>query len=215
MREPWGYMGPNSRRHIFGRAGGVDHHTTPGFSGRDLQERLLEVAMKDLSLGFKPALPGHPGGRAGETDRHGKVQDKGQIGPQRPKDSLLKSRDDIGGHAAGGALIGAGRISESVTNHNHPRRERWDDDAFDMVASGGIHQKGFGQGRPAINFTGHEKATNRFGSRRSAGLARDEDLTPSAPKPLGQTRDLSGLAGPLPALKGNEKTTRHRGSGWP
>ena len=113
--------------------------------------------------------------------------------------------------AAAAALISKGGVGITVAEDHVAACKRGFDDLPQMVAARGEDQQRLGH--RVHGLVQHELA-QALGQRRPAGLARERDLASRIAEGLGQGVDVGGLAGPINAFKGNEKTGHQRAPSW-
>ena len=165
--------------------------------------------MKRHGLALQPGRAAAPG-RARQADFGIKVEDQGQIRLKVADDLSLQRRNQIRRGAAGGPLIGAGGIGEPVADDPGAAFQGGCNRALQVVGAGGVHQKRFGAGGPAVGAALNHQIADRFGAGGAARLARQNDLKAQAGQGNAQGLSLSGLAGPLPAFECDEPAASHR-----
>ncbi len=145
-----------------------------------------------------------PLGRARRADGEGQVEDQRQVGPQVAGGETVRLEQVGGGEPLPRTLVGQRRIDKAVAYHPVPRSERRADQAGDMVGAGRSHEQRLGRRAPAVGLALDDQRADRLRPRRAARLARLDDVDPVFAQGAREERRLGRLAGPFPALKGNE-----------
>ena len=190
--------------HGVDRIGRIDHDATLRFALRDLEEALTKPFMEGtvfpLEAGFAPATSLGPG----QSFRHRQVQDQGQVGSEITGDEAMQRLQRRTRHAPGRALIGEGRIGEAIGDHPVAPRQRRPDGGGEMVAPRRRYQQRFADRVPALRLALDQQFADCLGAGSAAGLARCQRRDPGAVQRLDEKAKLSGLAGALAALEGDE-----------
>ena len=104
--------------------------------------------------------------------------------------------------ATAAALVGKGRVGESVTQDHITPGQRRQNDAAQMVAPGGKHQQRLGQRVHRI--VEHQRA-QLFSQRRATRLTGQRDRPALGLEGVGQRADVGGFTGTVNAFKADEK----------
>src|SRR3954454_22816988 len=86
----------------------------------------------------------------------------------------------------------------------HALRKSGPDQRLEMVEPGGVEEERLGAGPERLGASAQDEPADVLRLLRSAGLARRRDPMAERLEPPLQARDLGRLAGPLPALEGDE-----------
>ena len=117
----------------------------------------------------------------------------------------LQGTDQARVGAAEHALVGAGRIRETVADDPASLGERWRDRVFEMIAMRAAAKSSASPVGPSGTAGAREDhVADDLGARRAARLARGERPEAGLFQPLGQQADLGRLAAALPALQRDE-----------
>ena len=111
-----------------------------------------------------------------QTQFRRKVEHNRQIGPGRTYNGAVENVDNGNGHAARGALIGAGRIAEAVADHPSALRERGPDCKLKMRFAGCVKENCFTERTEALGFPRQQHIADRFCAGGSARLACLHDV---------------------------------------
>ena len=170
----------------------------------------MHLGKKGQGLGFKTV--GHAGigqafggnGRVqGKPQRHVGLQ---QVAAGLALHPLLQLRQDGQIKTAPMALIGKGRIGESVAQHHMALGQCRQDDFLDVVAPGGKHQQGLGQ---RVHGVVQHHLAQFFRQGRAARFAGEGHFSPLLAKGVGQALDVGGLARPIHPFKTDENALAH------
>ena len=99
------------------------------------------------------------------------------------------------------ALIGHGRIGETVAQHPGAARQRRPDGLDQMVAPGGAVQQRLGAAVPAVDGAVDQQGADGLGAAGTAGFACRHHLAAPGRQHRGQQTDLGRFAGALAAPK--------------
>jgi hypothetical protein len=106
------------------------------------------------------------------------------------------------------ALIRQGRVIETIANHPAAGLKGRTDQPGDVFAPCRVEQQRLTDGIPAFGFTLDEELAKRFSARGAAGFTCRLCGNSGALQRRDKELRLGGLAGPLPALEGNEISAR-------
>jgi hypothetical protein len=84
-----------------------------------------------------------------------------------------------------------------------------------VITAGGVHEKGLGDGVPALGLARKQQAPDRLGAGRAPRLARLEGGDPGLLERGDEARRLGRLAAALAAFEGDEAAARSRCRGDP
>jgi hypothetical protein len=120
--------------------------------------------------------------------------------------SAAQPLDELERYALAGALVGVGRVEESVAHHPASRLERGTDHLAHVVRARGEDKQRLGQG---IHRLLQDRLAQLLGEVGAAGLARD-DRAPArgAGDRVGDELQVRGLARAVDALQGDEPRRR-------
>src|SRR6266567_8107988 len=116
----------------------------------------------------------------------------------------MKVKHDPAAQFASAALISFAGIGESVAQHRVSRRERWENDFFDVLYTGSEHQGQFRFCREARSFGIEQKLSNLLPGRRAPRLPRNGYGQATLAQFAGQAFQLSALAAPIESFKSDE-----------
>src|SRR5207247_9201794 len=117
------------------------------------------------------------------------------------------------GDAAAIALVGAGRVGESRTDHGPARGESGLDHLADELMARGIEQESVNDRvdlRPAGSGRSEEDVADALPEDRAAGLTGRDDRDAAGSERRLEAGRLGGLAGTLRSLEGDEAATDRR-----
>ena len=141
------------------------------------------------------------GGGALQADLNGDIQNDGQVRLEIADGDPLHRVENTGRDLPQPALVGAGRIREPVAQHPCPLAERGLDNRAHMVVARRCKQQRLGLRPKQLAHARQHEMADDFGSRRTAGLARDDGAQLRRGKTLGELLDLRGLSGALAAFE--------------
>ncbi len=163
----------------------------------EIELLLFEAVM--LSPGLFPRL------RPREPDFRRQVEQDGQVRDALGGGEFVQRVDHLRLHAARAALVGGGRVEETVAEHYRPRRQRRADHFAHMLGTGRFYQQQFGGGveffRSGVIF---DHRPEPFGQRGPAGLAGEDTDAPFCLQIVAQKPDLGAFPRSFRSFKGDE-----------
>src|SRR5690242_9498019 len=142
--------------------------------------------------------------RAGPSAAFSKGEDERPVGeaPVQPEGIYLADRLDP--ETARSALVGQRAVDEAVAQDPAATLESRANRLLDMVRPRGGEEQRLGSRPPSFVGSSQQQLTDLLASFAPTGLAGHEDVDSATPKRIGQGLHLRGLAGPFPALEGDE-----------
>ncbi len=130
----------------------------------------MELRVHALEAG----LGARPGRCSGKSSFHREIEDKTKVRFEVAGDQVVQALERVLGQAAAVALIGQGRIRESVGDHPLATLQGRPDRLHEMGATCRHHQQRLGLRVPALWQSFHQKLADLLGAGRTAGLARPD-----------------------------------------
>src|SRR6266508_645070 len=184
-----------------GRQGGVDHDEPVGFGAGQVAEGPPDRAV-ELELLVLDAVPG--AAPAGQADRRVEVKQDHHVGEQPAGAPSVDRLHRLDAEAAGGALVGEGRVDVAVAQDHGPAVQGRADDLLDELGPGGGEQQRL---RPRVHASRggvEQDLADALPERGASGLPGDDHLPAEPLEVPPEPPELGGLAAPLDALERDE-----------
>ena len=156
-----GELCPDARRHGVGFAVGVDD-AEAGVGCGEGQEPGAGFLLEGEAHVLEPEFGSGAGIGAGEAESGVEVEEERQVGFD-PDHQGMQAVDGVGQIAAGDALEDAGRVGETVGDHDLAPCQGRADGLFQMVAAGGGEEQDLGFRRPAVGGAFKDEAADFLG----------------------------------------------------
>src|SRR6266540_3021420 len=186
---------------LVGRGGGGDHQEAVGLLGGEGAERPghlpVEVQLLALNAVAPPGPPGEAGGRV-EVEQDDEVR---QDACGRP---VVDPLDLLAAEAAADALVGEGRVEETVAEDHGATVERRPDHLLDELRAGGREQQRL---RPRVEVASDRVEQDGPDPLADGGAARlpgGHHLVAAGFELTAEKVELGGLAGALDTLERDE-----------
>ena len=140
---------------------------------------------------------------------HGQVEQQGQVGSQVTLNQTLELGDASRVQSPAAALVGVGRVGETITQDPLPAREGRADDPRQVVGTRGEHQQQFAVVAHAVGVVAEQQFADPFGERCPAGLAGYDDPSAGGLEMRADELEAGRLPGALAAFQGDEASPRH------
>jgi hypothetical protein len=149
-----------------------------------------------------------------QPDRHGHVQEDGKVRSQACSGETVQTGHGVGAESAPVALIGHGRVRETVAEHHGPFLQGRLDDFRDMLGANREEKQEFTAGSDALILGVQQNGPDLFADRRTAGLAGFDHQVAERPETAGELSKLRGLPAAFDPFEAQKKpsletTTRH------
>src|SRR5258706_15251051 len=139
------------------------------------------------------------------------VEEEGRVGLQPRVHEALEPHDEIARQAAPAALVGVGRVTESVAHDPGAGRERGLDHVGHMLGARREHEERLGLG---VHRAVPHQLADLLAGMRTAGLARERGGVAARAHQLAQELEVRRLAGAVDALERDELSAVHHLPSW-